>query len=141
MPKEVKAKVKLQISAGEATPAPPLGPALAPHGIDMGQFCSEFNERTKERKGWIIPVELTIYEDRSFDFITKTPPTSQYLKKAAGIEKGSGAPLREKSGSVTRKQMEEIAEKKIADLNTDDLDKAVKIIEGTAKAMGLRVEG
>jgi len=138
--KKVKAKVKLQIPAGEATPAPPLGPALAPHGVDMGAFCSQFNERTKDRKGWIIPVDLNIYEDRTFDFVTKTPPTSQYLKKAAGIEKGSGTPLRKKAGRISRKDLEEIAKKKIDDLNTDDMDKAAKIIEGTAKAMGLTIE-
>lgn len=140
MPKEVKAVVKLQVSAGEATPAPPLGPALAPYGIDMGQFCSEFNEKTQDRRGWTIPVELTIYEDRSFDFVTKSPPTSEFLKKAAGIEKGSGSPLREKKGKVTKKDLEEIAQKKLSDLNTNDLDKAVKIIRGTARGMGIEVE-
>ncbi len=140
MAKKVKAKVKLQIPAGEATPAPPLGPALAPHGVDLGSFCSQFNEKTEEKKGWIIPIELTVYEDRSFDFITKTPPTSQYLKKAAGIEKGSGTPLKKKVGSVTTEQLKEIAEKKLSDLNTNDIDKAVKIIKGTAQAMGLKIE-
>lgn len=140
MAKKVKTKIKLQIPAGEATPAPPLGPALAPHGVDLGNFCSQFNEKTKEKRGWIVPVELTVYEDRSFDFVTKTPPTSQYLKKAAGIEKGSGTPLKKKVGSVTPKQLREIAERKLSDLNTDDMDKAVKIIEGTAKAMGLKIE-
>lgn len=140
MAKKVKVKVKLHIPAGQATPAPPLGPALAPHGIDMGRFCDEFNKRTEDKRGWTIPAELTIYEDRSFDFIVKAPPASEFLKKAAGIEKGSGAPFKKKAGSVTRKQLEEIALKKMQDLNTDDLEKAIKIIQGTAKAMGLKVE-
>ena len=140
MAKKIKAKVKLHISAAQATPAPPLGPALAPHGVDMGRFCDEFNKQTEDKRGWTIPTELTIYEDRSFDFIIKTPPTSEFLKKAVGIEKGSGAPLKEKVGTITHKQIEEIAQKKIQDLNTDDLGKAVKIIEGTARAMGLRIE-
>lgn len=138
--KEVKTVVKLQVAAGEATPAPPLGPALAPHGIDMGKFCNQFNEKTKERRGWTVPVELTIYEDRSFEFETKTSPTSEYLKKAAGIEKASGNPLKEKVGSVTKDQVREIAEKKLPDLNTNDMDKAMKIIGGTARAMGVTVE-
>lgn len=141
MAKEVESVVKLEIPAGEASPAPPLGPTLAPHGIDMGQFCRQFNERTREKKGWTIPVVLTIYGDRSFEFVTKTPPTSEFLKKAAGIEKGSGEPLKNKVGAVTTKDLEEIAEKKMDDLSTNQLDKAVEIIKGTAKAMGLRVEG
>lgn len=140
MAKNIKAVVKLQVPAGEATPAPPLGPALAPHGIDMGSFCSQFNEKTKDRKGWTIPVVLTIYEDRTFDFVTKTPPTSEFLKKAAGIEKGSGDPVKKKVGEVSRKEIEEIAKKKIEDLNTGDMDKAVRIIEGTARAMGIKVK-
>lgn len=138
--KEIKSTVKLQIPAGQASPAPPVGPALAPHGINMGQFCNLFNERTKEQQGWIIPVEITVYEDNSFSFITKQPPTPQLLKKAAGIEKGSGKPLERKVGKITRQQLREIAERKLPDLNTDEIEKAIKIIEGTAKAMGLEIE-
>ncbi len=140
MAKKVKAVVKLQVPAGEATPAPPLGPALAPFGVDMGKFCNQFNEKTKEKRGWTIPVELTVYEDRSFDFVTKTPPTSEFLKKAAGVEKGSDSPLRKKAGKVTRSDLEEIARKKMDDLTTKDLDKAVEIIKGTARGMGIEVE-
>jgi large subunit ribosomal protein L11 len=140
MAKEVKAVVKLQIPAGEATPAPPIGPMLAPHGIRMGDFCNAFNEQTQNKKGWIIPVEITIFEDGSFEFVTKEPPTSQLLKRAAGIEKASGEPLRRKAGRITRQQLKEIAERKMPDLNTDDVDKAMKIIEGTAKAMGIEIE-
>lgn len=140
MAKEVKAVVKLQIPAGEATPAPPIGPMLAPHGIRMGDFCNAFNEQTQDKKGWIIPVEITVFEDGSFEFVTKEPPTSQLLKKAAGIEKASGEPLRRKVGKITRQQLKEIAERKMPDLNTDDVDKAMKIIEGTAKAMGIEIE-
>lgn len=138
--RKVKAEVRLQIPAGEATPAPPLGPALAPHGVNMGEFCNQFNERTKDQRGWTIPVVLTVFEDTSFQFKTKTPPTAEFLKKAAGVETGSGNPLRQKVGSVTKDQVREIAEKKMDDLNTEDIDKAMKTIQGTARAMGITVE-
>jgi len=140
MAKEIIAKIKIQIPAGEATPAPPIGPMLAPHGINMQEFCQAFNERTENQKGWIIPAEITVYEDRGFDFITKQPLVSEFLKKAAGIEKGSGQPLQKKAGKITRQQLKEIAEKKMVDLNTDDPEKAMRVIEGTAKAMGIEIE-
>jgi len=138
--KKIKTKIKIQVPAGEATPAPPLGPALAPHGINLGNFCNQFNQQTEKKRGWTIPVEITVYEDGSFDFVTKTPPTSEFLKKAAGVEKGSGEPLQKKAGEVTKEQIYEIAEEKIADLNTSDIEKAAKTIEGTAKAMGIKVK-
>ncbi len=139
MAKKILTKVKLQIEAGKANPAPPIGPALGQYGIAIGDFCNAFNEKTKEMTGTVLPVVITIYEDRSFDFIIKTPPAAELLKKAAGIEKGSGVPNREKVGKVTKSQILEIAKKKLPDLNTDDLDKAVKIIEGTAKNMGIEI--
>lgn len=141
MTKKLKSIVKLQIPAGEATPAPPIGPMLAPHGINMGEFCNAFNERTKDKSGWIIPVELEVFEDGTFEFKTKKPPTSQLLKRSAKIEKGSGEPLRSKSGKISRQQLREIAERKLSDLNTGDIEKAMKIIEGTAKAMGIEIKG
>ena len=119
---------------------PRAGPALAPHGINIGQFCSAFNSETQEKQGWTIPVEVTVYEDATFSFVTKQPPTAELLKKAVGIEKGSGRPLERKAGKVTQAQLREVAEKKLPDLNTDDIAKATKIIEGTAKAMGLEIE-
>jgi len=138
--KPIKAVVKLQIPAGQATPAPPVGPALGQHGVNIMEFCKAFNEATKDKeKGTILPVVLTIYQDRTFDFIVKTPPTSVLLKKAANIVKGSGVPNKEKVGKVTRKQIEEIAKIKLPDLNTKDLKKAMKIIEGSAKSMGIEV--
>ncbi len=140
MSKEIKAVVRLQIPAGEATPAPPVGSMLAPHGINMQGFCQAFNERTKDKKGWTIPVEITVFEDRSFEFVVKQPPTAQFIKRAANIEKASGKPLERKVGSISREQLREIAEKKIADLNTDNIEKAMDIVEGTAKAMGVTVE-
>ncbi|MCX6811604.1 MAG: 50S ribosomal protein L11 [Candidatus Berkelbacteria bacterium] len=141
MPKTIKVKVKLQAPAGKANPAPPIGPALGQHGVNIMEFCNQFNEQTKDLGDVIIPVEMTIYEDRSFDFILKSPPASELLKKAAKIEKGSGNPLKEKVGKVTRAQIKEIAEKKINDLNAHSLKQAEKIIEGTAKSMGLEIEG
>ena len=138
--KPIKSIIKIQIPAGEATPAPPVGPILAPQGINLQQFCSAFNDQTKAQKGWIIPVVVTIFEDSSFKFITKQPPASQLIKKAAGIEKGSGQPLVRKTGKISREQLKDIAEKKMPDLNTTDIEKAIKIIEGTAKAMGVEVE-
>lgn len=138
--KPVKAIVKLQIPGGKATPAPPVGTALGPHGVNIADFTKQFNDQTKDRMGEITPVELTIFEDRSFTFILKTPPASVLLKKAAGIQKGSGKPLLEKVGKVTKKQIREIAEKKMPDLNANDIEAAMKIIEGTARQMGLTVE-
>ncbi|MCM8769653.1 MAG: 50S ribosomal protein L11 [Candidatus Omnitrophica bacterium] len=137
--KNVKAVVKLQIPAGQATPAPPVGPALGQHGVNIMEFCKAFNAATKGKEGMVIPVVLRVYEDRTFDFITKTPPAAVLLKKAAGIVKGSGVPNKEKVGRVTRKQIEEIARVKIADLNTSDVQQAMKIIEGSARSMGLEI--
>jgi large subunit ribosomal protein L11 len=140
MVKKVKTVVKLHILAGQATPAPPVGPALAPHGINISNFCQQFNDATKEQAGWTIPVRIKIFEDKSFEFETKQPPTSELLKKAAGIEKGSGESLKRKAGKITKEQLREIAKRKMPDLNTNDLEKAMKIIEGTAKSMGIVVE-
>ena len=131
--------VKLQILAGQANPAPPVGPALGQHGVNIQDFCAKFNEATKDKTGDIIPVEITIYTDRTFEFKLKTPPAADLLKKAAGIEKGSGVPQKDKVGKVTKQQIREIAEKKMADLNANDIDAAMKIIEGTARNMGIEV--
>lgn len=139
MAKEIKAIVKLQCPAGQATPAPPVGPALGQHGVNIGEFVSRFNTLTKESMGIVTPVVITIYKDRSFDFIMKTPPASVLLKKAAGLAKGSGEPNKVKVGKVTKQQVREIAKTKLKDLNTTNLDKAVKIIEGTARNMGIEV--
>ncbi len=140
MSKEVVAKVKLQIVAGQASPAPPVGPALAPHGVNLMDFVRQFNDRTKNlEEGTIVPVVVTVFKDRSFTFVTKTPPASFLLKKAAGIAKGSSAPNKDKVGRVTRKQIEDIARIKLSDLNTDDLEAAIRSIEGTAKNMGLEI--
>ncbi|MGQ9802203.1 MAG: 50S ribosomal protein L11 [Candidatus Saccharicenans sp.] len=140
MSKEVVAKVKMQIVAGQASPAPPVGPALAPHGVNLMDFVRQFNDRTKNlEEGTIVPVVVTVYKDRSFNFVIKTPPASFLLKKAAGIAKGSSAPNKDKVGKVTRKQIEEIARIKLPDLNTDDLEAAIRSIEGTAKNMGLEI--
>ncbi len=138
--KKIKAKVKLNIPAGKATPAPPVGTALGQHGVAIMDFCKQYNERTKEMGDVVIPAVLTIYEDRSFDFIVKTPPASVLLKKAAGIEKGSGATGRDKVGKVTQKQLKEIAEEKMKDLNATNIEGAIKIIEGTAKSMGVEIQ-
>ena len=140
MAKPIKTTLKLQIEAGKANPAPPVGPALGQHGVNIQQFCQQFNEATKEMAGDVIPAEITIYEDRTFDFKLKTPPASALLKKAAGIEKGSGDPLKKKAGKVSKDQVREIAEKKVADLNAKDIDAAIKIIEGTARSMGIEIE-
>lgn len=139
MAKPIKTIIKLQIKAGQANPAPPVGPALGQHGIDIQQFCSRFNEATKDKGGDIIPVEITVYEDRTFDFKLKTPPAAELLKKAAGIEKGSPEPHKIKVGKVTKQQIREIAEKKLPDLNTNDIEVACRIIEGTARNMGIEV--
>jgi len=139
MAKPIKTIIKLQIPAGQATPAPPVGPALGQHGLNIQDFCSRFNEATREKSGDVIPVEITVYEDRTFDLKFKTPPASDLLKKAAGLEKGSGVPHKQKVGKVTKAQIREIAEKKMADLNANDIDAAAKIIEGTARSMGIEV--
>ncbi len=139
--KKVVAQVKLQIPAGKATPAPPVGTALGPHGINIMEFCKAYNERTASQVGMIVPVEITIYSDRSFTFVTKTPPASVLLKKAAGLEVGSPEPNKKKVGRVTRAQVEEIARLKMPDLNTTSLEAAVRMIEGTARSMGIEVVG
>ena len=139
MAKKVVAYIKLQVPAGKATPAPPVGPALGQHGLNIMDFCKAFNDRTKDEEGPIIPVVITVYEDRTYSFVTKTPPAAVLLKKAAGIAKASGQPKKEKVGEVTRQQIEEIAKTKMPDLNTDDLETAIKIVEGTAKSMGIEI--
>jgi large subunit ribosomal protein L11 len=141
MAKKISGYVKLQIPAGEATPAPPVGPALGQAGVNIMDFCKNFNAKTASQKGLIIPVVVTVYADRSYSFITKTPPASILLLKAAGIEKGSGEPNKIKVGKVSRKQVEEIARTKMPDLNAASLEAAVKTVEGTARNMGLEVEG
>ena len=140
MVKRIKAIIKLQIPAGQATPAPPVGPALAPHGLNLAEFCKKFNDLTKNQAGFIIPVEVTVFEDRTYQFRLKTPPTADLLRKAAGIEKGSGTPNKTKVGKITREQIRKIAEQKLPDLNTDDIEKAMKIIEAQAKNMGIEIE-
>lgn len=139
MSKPIKALLKLQIPAGKATPTPPVGPALGQHGINIGDFCSKFNEATKDKGTSIIPVEITVYEDRSFDFKLKTPPVSDLLRKAAGIEKGSGKPNRQKVGKITKAQVREIAEQKIVDMNAHNVEGAIKMVEGTARNMGIEI--
>ncbi|UCC90998.1 MAG: 50S ribosomal protein L11 [Dehalococcoidia bacterium] len=140
MAKKIKAVIKLQIPAGKANPAPPVGPALGQHGINIMAFCKEYNERTSSQAGSIIPVEITVFEDRSFTFITKTPPTSDLLKRALGVEKGSGDSGREKIGKLSRDKLREIAELKAKDLNATSIEGAERIIEGTARSMGIEVE-
>ncbi len=140
MTKKLKAVVRLQIEAGKANPAPPIGPALAPHGINLMAFCKEYNARTASKAGEIIPAEISIYTDGSFTFVLKTPPTAVLLRKAAGIEKGSPEPNREKVGKVTRAQIREIAEIKMPDLNAHDIEAAMRQVEGTARNMGIIVE-
>ena len=137
--KPVLAVVKLQIPAGQATPAPPVGTALGQHGVNIMDFCRQYNEATQQQSGQIIPVELTIYEDRSFSFITKQPPAAELIKKAAGIDSGSGEPNREKVGRLTQAQVRTIAEQKMPDLNANDVDMAMRIIAGTARSMGVNV--
>ena len=139
MAKEIIANVKVQIPAGKATPAPPVGPALGQHGLNIMQFCKSFNEKTKGRDGLTLPVVITAYEDRSFTFIIKSPPSSVLLKRACGIAKASGEPNKEKVGQVTKKEVEEIAKIKMKDLNANDMQAAMKIIEGTARSMGIDV--
>ena len=137
--KKIVAVVKLQIPAGKATPAPPVGPALGQHGVNIMEFCKSYNEKTARQAGTIVPVEITIFSDRTFTFVTKTPPASVLLKKAAGLEKGSGEPSKKKVGRVTRQQIREIAETKLPDLNTRDLEAAMRMIEGTARSMGIEI--
>ena len=140
MAKKIKAVIKLQITAGKATPAPPVGPALGQHGINIMAFCKEYNERTASQEGFIIPAEITVYEDRSFIFITKMPPVSDSLRRALGVEKGSGNPGSEKVGKISKDAVYDIARNKMKDLNTTDIDKAVNIVAGTARSMGVEVE-
>lgn len=140
MAKKIKTVIKLQIPAGKANPAPPVGPALGQHGLNIQDFCSRFNEATKDKGGDIIPAEITVFEDRTFAFILKTPPASDLLRKAAGIEKGAANPLKDKAGKVTKDQIRKIAETKMPDLNANDIEGAMKIIEGTARSMGIKIE-
>ena len=139
MAKPIKTIIKLQIPAGKANPAPPVGPALGQHGVNIGDFVSKFNDATKDKVGDIIPVEITVYEDRSFTFKMKTPPASDLLRKAAGVEKGSGI-VAKKAGAISKKQLKEIAERKMEDLNANDTEAAMRIIEGTAKSMGIEIK-
>ena len=139
MAKEITAKIKLQCPGGQATPAPPVGPALGQHGVNIGQFVQQFNERTREHAGTIVPVEITVFKDRTFTFLVKSPPAAVLLKQAAAIAKGSGIPNKEKVGKVTRDQVRKIAETKIKDLNASSVDQAVRMIEGTARSMGIDV--
>jgi large subunit ribosomal protein L11 len=141
MAREVLTKIKLQIPAGAANPAPPVGPALGQHGVNIMEFTKAFNAQTQQDAGTIIPVEITVYEDRSFEFITKTPPAAVLIKEAAGIEKGSGEPNKEKVGRISAAQVRQIAERKMPDLNAHDLDAASRIVAGTARSMGVEVEG
>ena len=140
MAKKIIGTIKLQLPAGSATPSPPVGPALGQHGVNIMEFCKAFNAKTQEKMGYIIPVVITVYADRSFSFITKTPPASTLLLKAAGLEKGSGEPNLNKVGKVTKKQVEEIAKTKMTDLNAANVEAAMRIIEGTARSMGIEVE-
>ncbi|MBD3244622.1 MAG: 50S ribosomal protein L11 [Candidatus Moranbacteria bacterium] len=138
--KPVKALIKLQIPAGKANPAPPVGPALGQHGLNIQDFCTQFNEKTKEMMGDVIPVEITVYEDRSFTFTLKSPPAAELIKKAIKIKKGSGVPQKDKVGTINQKQLEEIAERKMEDINANDMEAAKKIIAGTARSMGVKVQ-
>jgi len=140
MAKKIKTIIKLQIEGGKATPAPPVGTALGPHGLNISDFVRQFNDATKDKVGEVVPLEITVYEDRTFSFIMKTPPAAFLLRKAAGIEKGSGEPNKNKVGKVSRDQIREIAETKMADLNANDIEAAAKIVEGTAKSMGIEVK-
>ena len=139
--KAIKAQIKLHVPAGQANPAPPVGPALGQHGVNIMQFCKQFNDQTKDRDGLILPVVISVFEDRTFSFIIKSPPSSVLLKRAANLAKASGIAGKETIGTVTRKQVEEIAKQKMSDLNTSDMAQAIKVIEGTARSMGIVVEG
>lgn len=140
MAKKIKTIVKLQIPGGKANPAPPVGPALGQHGLNIQDFCTRFNEATKEKNGDIVPVEITIYEDRTFDFIMKVSPAAELIKKAAKVEKGSDNPLKNKVGKISKEQLRQIAEAKMEDLNANDVEAAVKIVGGTARSMGIKIE-
>lgn len=140
MAKKLVTQIKLQITGGAANPAPPVGPALGQHGLNIQDFCTQFNNATQDKKGEVVPVVINVYEDRSFDFITKVAPASELIKKAAGISKGASNPLKDKAGKITKAQVKEIAEKKMPDLNANDIEAAMKIIEGTARQMGVAVE-
>jgi large subunit ribosomal protein L11 len=141
MAKKVIGFIKLHVPGGQANPAPPVGPALGQHGVNIMEFCKQFNSKTSDKQGITIPVEITVYADRSFTFITKTPPAAVLIKRSIGLDKGSGEPNREKVGKITRAQLEEIAETKMEDLNANDMDAAVNMIAGTARSMGVEVEG
>ena len=140
MAKKVLAKIKIQLAAGQATPAPPVGPALGQHGVNIGEFCKQFNDKTKDQPGMIIPAEITVWADRTFSFITKTPPAAVLIKKEAGLAKGSGVPNREKIGSITDEQVEKIAKIKMEDLNAADIEAAKKMVAGTARSMGVTIQ-
>ncbi|BFD25043.1 MAG: 50S ribosomal protein L11 [Candidatus Parcubacteria bacterium] len=140
MAKKIKAKIKLQITGGQANPAPPVGPALGQHGLNISEFCQKFNEATRDKMGEIVPVEITVYEDRSYDFITKVAPASALIKGAAKVSKGSGKPLTEKVGSITKAQLREIAEKKMPDLNATSVEAAMNTLAGTARNMGIQIK-
>lgn len=140
MAKKIKTIIKLQIPGGRANPAPPVGPALGQHGLNIQDFCTRFNAATQDKNGDIVPVEITVFEDRTFDFIMKTAPAAELIKKAAKVEKGSGNPLKNKVGKITKEQVKQIAETKMVDLNANDTEQAMKIIEGTARSMGVKVE-
>ncbi len=140
MAKQIKTKIKLQLEAGKATPAPPVGTALGPHGLNIADFVKKFNDATKEKMGEIVPIEITVFEDRSFTFIMKTPPAAFLIRKAAGLEKGSAVPNKNKVGTITKDQVRAIAEQKMPDLNANDIEHAMKIIEGTARSMGVEVK-
>jgi large subunit ribosomal protein L11 len=140
MAKKIITIIKLNITAGQANPAPPVGPALGQHGLNISEFCSKYNEQTRDKMGQLIPAEITVYNDRSYSFILKTPPASELIKKAANIKKGSGKALTEKIGSITKDQLKEIALVKLPDLNTDDIEQAMKIISGTARQMGVEIK-
>ncbi|HEX6443727.1 MAG TPA: 50S ribosomal protein L11 [Streptosporangiales bacterium] len=139
--KKLVAVIKLQIQAGQATPAPPVGPALGQHGVNIMEFCKAYNAATESQRGNVVPVEISVYEDRSFTFVTKTPPAAELLKKAAGVDKGSGEPHKEKVATITRDQVREIARTKMADLNANDIEAAANIVAGTARSMGITVSG
>lgn len=141
MSKKVKAIVKVQIPAGKATPAPPVGPSLAQHGLNIGEFCQKFNDKSKGQEGFTIPVEVTVFQDRTYTFKMKQPPASELLKKIAGVEKGAKTPGKEKVATITRAQLKEVTQSKMSDLNTKDIDQAMKVIEGTAKNMGIEITG
>jgi len=140
MAKKIKTLIKLQIVGGQANPAPPVGPALGQHGLNIAEFCQKFNATTKDKMGDVVPVEITVYEDRTYDFITKTPPAAELIKKFAKIPKGSGKPLTDKVGSLTKDQLKEIAEIKMPDLNANDIEAAMKIVAGTARQMGVEIK-